>query len=72
MSKRPEKLKERALDTVRNIDDKLKRQYPQPAPRLVVNNRVVFGVGMLTGIVIGLWLGMFFSMYLPRLLEAFA
>lgn len=42
---------------------------PQPSARPVYNNRVVFGAGVATGFVIGIWVSMFLCNFIPMVLS---
>jgi len=64
-----DRLKEKAVESVKSADGETRRRYPQPSARPVYNNRVVFGAGLLTGLVVGMWVGMFLCMFLPMVVK---
>lgn len=45
------------------------KRYPQPPIKAVYNNRVVFGAGVVTGLVIGIWVSMFLCNFIPMVLS---
>lgn len=66
---------EKMFDTRKSVCDGLVSirrktvRYPQPPTKPVNNNRVVFGAGFFTGLIIGIWVSMFLCNFIPLVLS---
>jgi hypothetical protein len=73
MSDAEKSRRERLCDGIGKVVERKVTQtsmrVPQPAIRPVYNNRVVFGAGVVTGLVIGIWVSMFLCNFIPMVLS---